>query len=95
MRMDEEFSGSTTFIRTLLESARTGYDRDLVVRIRGGVGADKPRGGLGSTASGYSPKRLEERGFSEVRSVWFPGISVPGRMREASSWCTLGADCAG
>jgi hypothetical protein len=37
MRMDEEFSGSTTFIQTLLESARTGYDRNLV-RIRGGVG---------------------------------------------------------
>jgi hypothetical protein len=38
MRMDEELSGSTTFIQTLLESARTGYDRDLVARIRGGVG---------------------------------------------------------
>ena len=34
----EEFSSPTMFTQTLPESARTGYDRDLVARIRRGVG---------------------------------------------------------
>jgi hypothetical protein len=35
------------------------------------------------------------KGFTEIRSVKFPEILATGRMRRASSWCKLGADCAG
>jgi hypothetical protein len=83
----EEFSSLTTFTQTLSELARTGYDRDLVARVRRGVGEATVRlpsevgvrveaqGGLDQINAEASRRRVKPTSMTPTATLGSPSMS--------------------